>query len=77
MKSGAVFTFVFGMWILILLGGGIFVILLGQISIDGFGESNRIITSLIQSIVSIGLVISWIFILSKFKNIIFKKQLKT
>jgi len=77
LKGSSVFTFVFVMWILILLGGGIFVILLGQISIEGFGDLNRIITSSIQAIVSILLVIVWILILSKFKNKIFKKQLKT
>jgi len=77
LKGSSVFTFVFVMWILILLGGGIFVILLGQISIEGFGDLNRIITSSIQAIVSILLVIVWILILTKFKNKIFKKQLKT
>ena len=77
MKGSSVFTFVFVMWILILLGGGIFVTLLGQISIEGFGDLNRIITSSIQAIVSILLVIVWILILTKFKNKIFKKQLKT
>jgi len=77
MTGSSVFTFVFVMWILILVGGGIIVTVLGQISIDGYGDLNRIITSVIQAIVSIVLVIIWIFILSKFKNFIFRKQLKT
>ena len=77
MKGSSIFTFVFVMWILILLGGGIFVIILGQISIEGFGDLNRILTVTIQTIASIGLVILWILILSKFKNKIFKKQLRT
>lgn len=77
MKGSAIFTFVFAMWMLILLGGGIFVTILGQISIEGYGESNRIITSIVQAVISIGLVIVWIFILTKFKNTIFRKQLKT
>jgi len=76
MKGSSVFTFVFVMWILILVGGGIIVTVLGQISIDGYGDLNRIITSVIQAIVSIVLVVIWIFILSKFKNFIFRKQLK-
>ena len=77
MKGSSVFTFVFVMWILILVGGGIIVTVLGQISIDGYGDLNRIITSVIQAIISIVLVVIWIFILSKFKNFIFRKQLKT
>jgi hypothetical protein len=64
------------MWLLIIIGGGIIVILLGPISISGYGEFNWFIGSVIKGIIAIILVVIWILILSKLKNWIFKKELK-
>ena len=64
------------MWVLIIIGGGIIVILLGPISISGYGEFNWFIGSVIKGIIAIILVVMWILILSKLKNWIFKKELK-
>ena len=64
------------MWILILVGGGIVVTLLGPITISGFGELNWFIASVIKAIIAIILVVIWILILSKLKNLIFKKEIK-
>ncbi len=75
MKSG-LFGFLFGMWVLILVGGGIVVTILGPISISGFGEFNLFIASVIKAIVAIILVVVWILILSKLKNWIFRKEIK-
>ncbi len=75
MKSG-LYGFLFGMWILILVGGGIVVTILGPISISGYGEFNWFIASVIKAIVAIILVVIWILILSKLKNLIFKKEIK-
>ncbi|MCV0430530.1 hypothetical protein [Nitrosopumilus sp.] len=75
MKSG-LFGFLFGMWILIIIGGGIVVTLLGPISISGFGELNWFIASVIKAIIALVLVVIWILILSKLKNWIFKKEIK-
>ncbi len=76
MKSG-LFGFLFGMWVLILVGGGIVVTLLGPISISGFGEFNWLVASIIKAIVAIILVVVWILILSKLKNWIFRKEIKS
>ena len=76
MKSG-LFGFLFAMWVLILLGGGIVVILLGPISIFGFGDLNWFIASVIKAVIAITLVIIWILILSKLKNLIFKKEINS
>jgi len=76
MKSG-LFGFLFAMWILILVGGGIVVTILGPISVSGFGELDWFIGSVIKAIVAIVLVIIWILILSKVKNFIFKKEIKS
>jgi hypothetical protein len=70
------FGFLFAMWILILIGGGIVVTILGPISITGFGDLNWIISSGIKATIAISLVIIWIFILLKIKNWIFKKEIK-
>ena len=64
------------MWILIIIGGGIAVLILAPISLSGFGEFDLILSSVIKAVISIGLVVSWIFILSKVKNWIFRSQLK-
>ena len=75
MKSG-LFGFLFGMWVLIIVGGGIVVTILGPISISGFGDYNWFIASVIKAIVALVLVVIWILILSKLKNWIFKKEIK-
>ena len=75
MKSG-LFGFLFAMWTLIIVGGGIVVTILGPISILGFGELDLFITSVIKAIIALVLVVIWILILLKLKNWIFKKELK-
>ena len=76
MKSG-LYGFLFAMWVLILLGGGILVTILGPFSISGFGPSDMLITSIIKSVIAIILVIVWILILSKLKNWIFRKEINS
>ena len=75
MKSG-LFGFLFAMWILILLGGGIMVIILGPFTIQQFGEFNWIIASGVKVTIALILVVAWILILLKLKNWIFRKELK-
>jgi hypothetical protein len=75
LKSG-LYGFLFIMWGLIILGGGIMVVLLGPFSIQQYGDFHWIITSGIKVIVALILVVIWILILSKLKNYIFKKELK-
>jgi len=76
MREFPFFGFLFGMWVLMLVGGGIAVLALGPISITGFGELNGIISSGIKGFIAIVLVVLWIFTLSKLKNKIFQKQIK-
>jgi len=70
------YGFLFAMWILIIIGGGIMVVLLGPFSIQQFGDFHWIIASGIKVIIALILVVMWILILSKLKNWIFKKELK-
>ena len=75
MKSG-LYGFLFGMWILILLGGGIMVTILGPFTLQQFGEFHWIIASGIKVLIALVLVVMWILILLKLKNWIFRKELK-
>lgn len=77
MKVTPIFFFLFAMWILIIIGGGIFVTVLGPISISGYGDFDQLLSSGIQAVSAIILVVIWIFILSKIKNLIFRKQIKS
>ena len=76
MKIG-LFGFLFVMWVLILAGGGILVTILGPFSISGYGDFDLLLTSILKAIIAIILVIVWILILSKLKNWIFKKEIKS
>jgi len=75
LKSG-LYGFLFGMWILILLGGGIMVTILGPFSIQQFGEFHWIIASGIKVLIALVLVVIWILVLLKLKNWIFRKEIK-
>jgi len=70
------YGFLFAMWILLLLGGGIMVTILGPFSIQQFGDFNWIITSGIKVLIAMVLVVAWILILLKLKNWIFRKEIK-
>lgn len=75
MKSG-LFGFLFGMWLLILVGGGIIVTVLGPVSVSGYGEIDWLLSSALKAVIAITLVVSWILILSKLKNWIFRKEIQ-
>ena len=76
MKSG-LYGFLFAMWVLIIVGGGIMVVLLGPFTIQQFGEFHWIVASGIKVVIALILVVIWILILSKLKNWIFKKELNS
>ena len=71
-----IFTFIFVMWILMILGGGILILTIAPISISGFGDLDMILSSGLKAITAIILVIIWILILSKMKKTIFHRMFK-
>jgi len=73
MMQGQLFGFLFLMWVLIILGGAIAVIILGPISISGYGDFDPLLNSILKGTIAIGLSIAWILILTKIKNLIFRK----
>lgn len=72
----SLFVFLFCMWILIILGGGFLVMVMGPLELQGFGEYDFFLSSIIKAIVALILVGIWIIILSKMKNWIFRKEIK-
>jgi len=76
MKGIQIFLFLFVMWILIIIGGGLLVSIIAPMTITGYGKLDPILDSGVKALIAIILVVIWIFTLSKIKNWIFHKQLK-
>jgi len=70
-----IYSFVFVMWILILIGGGLVVVFVGPISFSEDVEPT--ITSGVKVLLALFLIFIWIFILTKLKNWIFKTEVKS
>ena len=69
-----IYSFIFVMWILMLIGGGLVVVFVGPLS---FGiDVDPIITSGVKVLLALFLIFIWIFTLTKVKNWIFKSQIK-
>jgi len=72
-----IYSFIFVMWILILVGGGLMTLVIGPFSIGSIGDINPIIFSGIKVGIALILIFVWVFILTKVKNWIFKSQVKS
>ena len=72
-----IYSFIFTMWILILIGGGLMVTIIGPFSLGSIGGINPIILSGIKVGIALGLIFVWIFTLTKVKNWIFKTDVKS
>jgi hypothetical protein len=75
--NASVFGFIFSMWVLILVGGGLLVLFIGPISFVGTTDINPMLNSIIKVIIALVLIFFWILILTKIKNWIFQKQIKS
>ncbi len=76
MKGTPIFFYVFVMWLLIIAGGALIVPVIAHISIQGFGNLDGILDSIVKAGIAISLVALWILIMSKVKNWIFHKQIR-
>ena len=72
-----IYSFIFVMWILMLVGGGLMVVVIGPFSLGGIGGINPIILSGIKVGIALVLIFIWVFILTKVKNWIFRSQIKS
>ena len=72
-----IYGFIFSMWILILIGGGLMVLIIGPFSLGGLGIVDPIIYSGIKVGIALVLIFIWVFVLTKIKNWIFKSEVKS
>ncbi len=75
--SFPIFSFIFAMWVLIIIGGGLMVLFIGPLSFSGFGELDPLVNSGVKVIIAMILIFIWVFALLKIKNWIFRKITKT
>ena len=70
-----IYSFIFAMWILMLIGGGLVVTFIGPFTLDK--DTDPIITSGVKVLITLFLIFIWLFTLTKVKNWIFKSQVKS
>ena len=69
----SLFSFIFAMCVLIIIGGGLMVLFIGPLSFSGYGALNPLINSGVKVIIAMVLIFIWVFALLKIKNWIFRK----
>ena len=67
------FSFIFAMWVLIIIGGGLMVVFIGPLSFSGDGQLDPLINSGIKVSIAMVLIFIWVIALLKIKNWIFRK----
>jgi len=72
-----IYSFIFTMWILMLIGGGLMVLVIGPFSLGSIGDIDPIIVSGIKVGIALVLIFIWVFTLTKIKNWIFKTDVKS
>ena len=72
-----IYSFIFTMWILMLVGGGLITLIIGPLSLGSLGGIDPIILSGIKVGIALVLIFIWVFVLTKIKNWIFKSQVKS
>ena len=75
--SLTIFSFIFAMWIVIIIGGGLMVLFIGPLSFSGYGDLDPLINSGAKVIIAMILIFIWVLTLLKIKNWIFRKITKT
>ena len=72
-----IYSFIFTMWILMLVGGGLMTLIIGPFSLGSIGGIDPMILSGIKVGIALVLIFVWIFTLTKIKNWVFKSQIKS
>ena len=72
-----IYSFIFVMWVLMLIGGGLMTLVIGPFSLGSISDVDPIILSGIKVGIALILVFIWVFVLTKVKNWIFKSQVKS
>ena len=71
--SLAIFSFIFVMWILIIIGGGLMVLFVGPLSFSGYGDLDPLLNSGAKVLIAMILIFIWVITLLKIKNWVFRK----
>jgi len=71
--SFPLFSFIFAMWVLIIIGGGLMVVFIGPLSFSGNGQLDPLINSGAKVLIAMVLIFIWVIALLKIKNWIFRK----
>ena len=69
----SLFLFIFAMWGLIIIGGGLMVVFIGPLSFSGYGDLDPLINSGAKVLIAMVLIFIWVIALLKIKNWIFRK----
>ena len=69
----SIFSFIFAMWVLIIIGGCLMVLFIGPLSFSGSGELDPLINSGVKVLIAMALIFIWVIALLKIKNWIFRK----
>ena len=72
-----IYSFIFIMWVLMLIGGGLMTVVIGPFSLGSIDNIDPIIFSGIKVGIALILIFIWVLILTKVKNWIFKSQVKS
>ena len=72
-----IYSFIFIMWVLMLIGGGLITLVIGPFSLGRIADIDPIILSGIKGGIALVLIFVWIFTLTKVKNWIFKTDVKS
>ena len=72
-----IYSFIFVMWILMLIGGGLMTLIIGPFSLGNIGNIDPTILSGVKVGIALLLIFVWVLILTKVKNWIFKSQVKS
>ena len=73
----SILVFVFAMWVLILVGGCVLVLFIGPTSFEVVYDIEPILNSGLKVLIALILIFIWVFVLTKIKNWIFKRQIKS
>ena len=71
-----IYSFIFVMWVLMLIGGGLMVLVIGPFSFS-IGDIDPIIVSGVKVGIALVLIFIWVFTLTKVKNWIFRTDIKS
>lgn len=72
--AARLYAFMAVMWCMLLAGGGLFVVVLGPLSVSGLGEYNAIASSALKAAAAAAFVAAWVAALAKANIWMFRRE---